>query len=509
MTIYADKDKQTHDGTSVNANADRTPAGNVSTVTMNAVILDQMKEMFASAQKKSDEQGKLVASLAKQVESLTAKGKSKNPCGATRARSGRRLDFETPSDRAPRADKDSLGQNPDETVPPGAQPTTENLSPPAGSNKGGDFKRIDLDISDQSDHSDGGADEELAKNQARIHRSQQARKAARNPDEIHDLREYIAKTEAEVKAVKSQIYHATSAAPEIDRLLEEARKTPFTSRITETNISDPGKIKIPVYNGTTDPKAHLQSFLIAMGRETSDVDLWSLFQREDEPLREFMNRFKLVMARVTGISDKVAIDALRKTLWYRPKLRQWISLEKPRKIQDALHKATGFIIMEEEMKVLSQKYNPQKTSARRKNPRNDRYVHHEGEDLQGEHNYVVNSEQGKTSGNTWTRNQFKDNSYCEFHQTRGHSTMNCKVLGARLAAKLLTGEISKVTGIKDLLMDSDRPPKTDKESPENDTRENQSGEKRGRRQDDRGNASNRRTVCMIIGGSQFYRDSIS
>ncbi|KAF3541623.1 hypothetical protein F2Q69_00020039 [Brassica cretica] len=133
MTIDADKDKQTHDGTSVNANAERTPVGN-------------------------DKQGKLVASLAKQVENLTAKAKSKNLRGATRARSGRRLNFETPSDRATRADKDSSGQNPDETVPPGAQPTAENLPPPAGSNKRGDFKWIDLDISDQSDHSDGGAD---------------------------------------------------------------------------------------------------------------------------------------------------------------------------------------------------------------------------------------------------------------------------------------------------------------------------------------------------------------
>ncbi|KAF3589579.1 hypothetical protein F2Q69_00030889 [Brassica cretica] len=112
----------------------------------------------ASAQKKSDEQGKLVASLAKQVETLTEKAKSKNPREATRTRIGRKLDFETPSDRGTRADKDSSSQNPDETVPPGAQPTAENLPPPAGSNEVGDFERIDMDISDQSDHSDGGAD---------------------------------------------------------------------------------------------------------------------------------------------------------------------------------------------------------------------------------------------------------------------------------------------------------------------------------------------------------------
>ncbi|KAF3486004.1 hypothetical protein F2Q69_00052831 [Brassica cretica] len=137
------------------------------------------------------------------------------------------------------------------------------------------------------------------------------------------------------------------------------------------------------------------------------------------------------------------------------------------------------------------------------------YVHHEGEDVQGEHNYTINSEQGKTSGNTWTRNQYKDNSYCEFHQTKGHSTTNCKVLGARLATKLLAGDLSKVTSIKDLILDSDRPPRTDKESPERDARTNQSGEKRGRRQDDLGDNSTRRRINMIIGESQFYRDSVS
>ena len=120
MTTNADKDPQTHVGTPGDANADKTPAGNVSTVTADTTILDQMKEMFASAQKKSDEQGKLVASLAKQVETLTAMARSKAPRGTTRARSGRRLDFETPGNRAAHADKASSGQNPDETLQPGA-----------------------------------------------------------------------------------------------------------------------------------------------------------------------------------------------------------------------------------------------------------------------------------------------------------------------------------------------------------------------------------------------------
>ncbi|KAF3575375.1 hypothetical protein F2Q69_00059301 [Brassica cretica] len=158
MTTNADKDSQTHDGTPLDANTDKTPAGNVSTVTTDATILDQMKEFFASAQKKTDEQGKLVASLAKQVETLTAKAGSKAPRGTTRARSGRRLYFETPGNRAAHADKASSGQNSDGTLQPGAQPTTENLPLPTGSNEGEEIERIDLDISDQSEHSDDGAD---------------------------------------------------------------------------------------------------------------------------------------------------------------------------------------------------------------------------------------------------------------------------------------------------------------------------------------------------------------
>lgn len=183
--------------------------------------------------------------------------------GTTRVR-GRKLNFKTLLDRSAKTQRNLSEQNPDEVTLLAARPTAEDLPPPAQGTKENKIERVNLDISDQPDHSYEDSNvhprrmrsqsarqnspfekpmteeeenlfwveqHELAEDQARITLSkhQWVQKTADGDlTEMHDLREYMAETAAEVNAVKSQIHHPTSAAPGIDRLLEEAQKTHIT-----------------------------------------------------------------------------------------------------------------------------------------------------------------------------------------------------------------------------------------------------------------------------------------
>ncbi|KAG7567533.1 Integrase catalytic core [Arabidopsis thaliana x Arabidopsis arenosa] len=118
-----------------------------------------------------------------------------------------------------------------------------------------------------------------------------------------------------IRAMSSKVHQATSSAPEVDRVIEETRRTPFTPRIAALRIQDQRKVKLPGYNGKGDPKEFLTSFQVT-----------------------------------------AAIAALKNGLWHESRFREELTVNRPTTIHDALHRATNWINAEEERTALAKKF---------------------------------------------------------------------------------------------------------------------------------------------------------
>ena len=162
--------------------------------------------------------------------------------------------------------------------------------------------------------------------------------------EINAIKLSLTKAETEMKLVRSQMHNAVSSAPNIDRILEESHNTPFTRRISNAVISDSGKLRIfrsgralevfhnlcgpsqiqtrqkirrslsPVRRAfeRTSPGSVLKQYSVLIDLGMSDADLWSLSQQPNEPLRDFLAKFRFTLAKVEGINDVATLSGLKK-----------------------------------------------------------------------------------------------------------------------------------------------------------------------------------------------------
>ena len=92
----------------------------------------------------------------------------------------------------------------------------------------------------------------------------------------------LAALKQSVLDISSKIHHVTTSAPQIERVLAESLRTPFTEKITKVRLRKMEKLCLPTFDGVSDPSAHVTSFNIAMRRanlfdEEKDAGFCQLF----------------------------------------------------------------------------------------------------------------------------------------------------------------------------------------------------------------------------------------
>ncbi|XP_013614473.1 PREDICTED: uncharacterized protein LOC106320646 [Brassica oleracea var. oleracea] len=201
----------------------------------------------------------------------------------------------------------------------------------------------------------------------------------------------LAALKPSVLDISSKINHVTTSAPQIERVLAESLRTLFTKKITTVRLRKMEKLRLPTFDGVSDPSAHVTSFNIAMRRanlsdeendagfcqlfvetlegialnwftglqensvdsfhdlstaflknnimftrqEATATDLWNLNHANRQSLRDFMEKFKSIVSKV-DVPDHIAVESLMNTLHIKSPFRVDLYRHPTRSVPDAI-----------------------------------------------------------------------------------------------------------------------------------------------------------------------------
>ncbi|GMN27512.1 hypothetical protein TIFTF001_044132 [Ficus carica] len=92
----------------------------------------------------------------------------------------------------------------------------------------------------------------------------------------------------------------------------------------------------------------MRSYSVHIQSGKTTKDLWGVIQGPHESLRAYIKHFSKAISEISGLDDGTAREALKKGLRHRSLFKNEICARYPLTIQDALHRAKGFIELEEE-----------------------------------------------------------------------------------------------------------------------------------------------------------------